>query len=73
MAELRAYVVTSWLNNRAQCDCGHSGKRRWIRGGAEIDVFAHYKETGHQPDEWFGGIHTAQPSPRKLRWPTAML
>lgn len=44
-----AYLVTSWLNNRARCQCGYEGKRRWFRGNAVIDVVEHCQATKHKP------------------------
>lgn len=45
----QAYLVASWLNNRAQCQCGYEGKRRWFRGNAVIDVIEHCQVTKHKP------------------------
>lgn len=49
MAEFCAYVLVSWLNNRAQCQCGWNGKRRTFRGSAVLDVLMHCSDTGHSP------------------------
>ncbi|MCV7416433.1 hypothetical protein [Mycolicibacterium litorale] len=45
----QAYLVSSWLNNQAQCQCGYQGKRRWFRGNAVIDVIEHCQLTKHKP------------------------
>lgn len=47
--ESRAYLVTSWLNNQAHCQCGYQGKRRWFRGNAVLDVIEHCATTKHKP------------------------
>jgi len=49
VAELCAFVLVSRLNNRAQCQCGWSGKRRLLRGSAVLDVLTHCTVTGHAP------------------------
>jgi hypothetical protein len=49
MGENHAYLVVSWLNNRAHCQCGYQGKRRWFRGLALNDVIEHCQEFGHMP------------------------
>ncbi|KUI39180.1 hypothetical protein [Mycobacterium sp. GA-2829] len=49
MEGYQAYMITSWLNNRAQCQCGYEGKRRWFRGNAVIDVIEHCQLTKHKP------------------------
>jgi hypothetical protein len=68
-----SYVFSSWPNHHGKCGCGWVSKRYWIRGSAELALFAHYKEVGHMPENWFGQIHTATPSKRPVRWPTAMV
>jgi hypothetical protein len=47
-----AYVLVSWLNNRAACQCGFHGKRRLFRGSAVLDVMTHCQTTGHTPVGW---------------------
>lgn len=42
-----AYFASAWMNHRALCECSWSGKRRWIRGSAELDAFHHHKDSGH--------------------------
>jgi hypothetical protein len=49
MGEPQAYLLVSWLNNRARCQCGYEGKRRWLRGRAVLDVVEHCQEFGHMP------------------------
>lgn len=49
MAELCAYLLVSWLNNRGQCQCGWTGRRRLLRGSAVVDVLTHCAHTGHVP------------------------
>lgn len=49
MTANQAYVVVSWLNNRARCQCGYEGKRRWFRGNAVLDVIEHCQHTKHKP------------------------
>ena len=44
----QAYLVVSWLDNRAQCQCGYKGKRRWFRGNALLDVIEHCEVTKHK-------------------------
>lgn len=49
MDDLGAYLLQDWLNNRAHCQCGWAGKRRWLRAGAVLDVLMHCAETSHMP------------------------
>jgi hypothetical protein len=44
-----AYLLGSPLNHRAYCQCGWTGKRRWLRGSAVLDVLDHCGESGHTP------------------------
>jgi hypothetical protein len=45
----KAYVLVSWLDNRAQCQCGYRGKRRLLRGRAVFDALEHCQMSGHSP------------------------
>ncbi|MCW2529330.1 MAG: hypothetical protein JWM76_4190 [Pseudonocardiales bacterium] len=47
--DVHGYLVQDWLNNQARCQCGWTGQRRFLRGGAVLDVFQHSSETGHLP------------------------
>ncbi|AQA01209.1 hypothetical protein BVC93_00860 [Mycobacterium sp. MS1601] len=49
MGEPMAYLLQEWLNNTGNCQCGWSGKRRWLRGSAVLDVLQHCMDTGHTP------------------------
>jgi len=46
------YLLASWLDNRAVCGCGHTGKRRLFRAGAALDVVVHCQSAGHRPASW---------------------
>lgn len=49
MGNQQAYLLAGWLNNRAVCECGWSGKRRLLHGSAVLDVLDHCAEFGHIP------------------------
>jgi hypothetical protein len=49
MGEKRAYLVVSSFDNRACCQCGYRGRRRWYLGAAVVDVINHCQEFGHMP------------------------
>lgn len=39
------------MNHQGRCECGWSGKRRYIRGSAVLDVLDHIAATRHIP-QW---------------------
>jgi hypothetical protein len=49
MATPTAGVRSAPLRHRAHCECGWSGKRRFMRGSAVLDVLDHCNDTGHLP------------------------
>ncbi|AQA02218.1 hypothetical protein BVC93_06995 [Mycobacterium sp. MS1601] len=45
------YLLVGFLRNQGRCQCGWTGKSRWLRGSAMVDVFEHSHRTGHLPAE----------------------
>ncbi|MBO0678989.1 hypothetical protein JRC04_16095 [Mycolicibacterium sp. S2-37] len=50
------HLLASWLDNRAICGCGHTGKRRLLRATAAIDVATHCQQSGHSPMTWSDAV-----------------